>query len=667
MSDHLKTNKITKNLAGLLLIIMLALAFFSMRGDSATMDELAHIPAGYSYIIQKDMRLNPEHPPLIKDLSGIFVWLGSKITDKPIAFPDQAKSWREDINGQWEFGRDLLYRSGNDADSIIFWARLPILLIMLILGFYIFKWASELYGNKAGLLALFLYAFSPEFIAHGHYVTTDVGAAAAFFIATYYLIKWLNQQNKKNLIVAGLVFGLALLTKFSTVILVPYFAFLAAVWIFILLFQKSLPNDSKMLTYSSSWQASLKLLASFLLIGLIGVALIWPVYQFHTWNYPAARQFNDAKFTLQSFGNRLLADPIVRMSNVSILRPYAQYFLGVLMVTQRSAGGNTTYFLGEIANSGWHNYFPIVFLIKVPLALILLMLIALIYCFRQIKPHSEYGLPKRILVWIKKHFTEFALLSFFALYWLLSINSTLNIGVRHVLPTFPIIYVLISGAITRWTKITFAPVFDNIKFSLLNIIKILEATIGVLFSVYLKHVLLALLLLWYAFGTVRAYPYFLSYFNESIGGSQNGYKYVVDSNLDWGQDLKRLTQWVDNYNQCARIKGNPSSHFGCPSMCYNISNPAPEINAPIDKLYIDYFGGGEPAYYLKEKFQPWWGNRNPAELPSNGWLAVSATFLQGGRGYAPAGFGQLTGFYRWLDNYSPVATIGNSIFIYHIF
>lgn len=624
MPYNQKTKKNTKNIAGLLLIIMLALAFFSMRGDSATMDELAHIPAGYSYIIKKDMRINPEHPPLIKDLAGTFVWFGSKITDKPIIFPNQAKSWQEDINGQWDFGRDLLYRNSNDTDSMIFWSRLPMLLIMLVLGFYIFKWASELYGDKAGLLALFLYTFSPEFIAHGHYVTTDVGAAAAFFIATYYLIKWLNQQNKKNLIIAGLVFGLALLTKFSTVILIPYFVFLAVVWIIISLFQ----GNFKI-------QTSIKLLMSFLLIGLIGMALVWPIYKFHIWNYPTTRQFNDTKITLQSFGNRLLADPVVRMSNISVLRPYAQYFLGLLMVTQRSAGGNTTYFLGEIANSGWHNYFPIVFLIKVPLALIMLMLISLIYCFRQVKPNSEYSLFKRILIWIKKYFTEFALMSFFVLYWFLSIKSTLNIGVRHILPTFPIIYVLISGVIMKWTKISFSSVFNDVKFSLINIIKILRKTIWALFSIYLKYVLLAILLLWYALSAIRVYPNFLSYFNELIGGSQNGYKYAVDSNLDWGQDLKRLDVWVKENN--------------------------------IDKIYVDYFGGGEPEYYLKEKFQPWWGDRNPDELPSSGWLAVSATFLQGGRGYATPGFGQLTGFYRWLDNYTPVAIIGNSIFIYHIY
>ncbi|PIZ69277.1 MAG: hypothetical protein COY10_01730, partial [Candidatus Portnoybacteria bacterium CG_4_10_14_0_2_um_filter_43_36] len=98
----MKINHATTNLlAVVLLIFMLALGFFSVLGDSTTMDELAHIPAGYSYIVQKDMRLNPEHPPLLKDLAGLAVLIGSKITGTKINFPDQDASWQKNINAQW--------------------------------------------------------------------------------------------------------------------------------------------------------------------------------------------------------------------------------------------------------------------------------------------------------------------------------------------------------------------------------------------------------------------------------------------------------------------------------------------------------------------------------------------------------------------------------------
>jgi hypothetical protein len=145
---------------------------------------------------------------------------------------------------------------------------------------------------------------------------------------------------------------------------------------------------------------------------------------------------------------------------------------------------------------------------------------------------------------------------------------------------------------------------------------------------------LAGLLLWQAISVISIYPHFLAYFNELAGGPNQGYIYTVDSNLDWGQDLKRLKKWVDE-------KG-------------------------IDKIYVDYFGGGDAEYYLKEKYAPWWGQRKPEELPRGSYLAISATLLQGGRGIPVPSLNQPSGEYRWLDEYQPIIMIGYSIFVYYI-
>jgi len=588
-------NKTTNILTIGLLILMLGLAFFSIKNKANTMDELAHTPAGYSYIIKKDMRLNPENPPLLKDLAGLSVWLGSKITKTPIYFPDHVKSWQEDLNGQWDFGRELLFRNNNDADNIIFFARLPMLLIMLVLGWYVFRWAREAYGNKAGLLALFFYSLSPTFLAHSGLVTTDVGAAAAFFIAIYYLVKWLEKPNRKNMVIAGLVFGLALLTKFSLVLLIPYFIFIVFVWALLRsdLKSRDLTDLSGRFRFLGR---TLKFGLGLALIGLIGMALVWPVYQFHTWNYPVERQLADAEANLKTYGDRWMAEPVIWMSDKPILRPYGQFFTGLLMVIQRAAGGNTTYFLNQISNQSWPYYFPIVFLIKVPLAFLILILLAISRL--NIKTDSQNQTLVRL--------TKFSLISFLILYWFISVRSNLNIGVRHILPTFPILYVLVSGQIA----------------------KVLEKD-----KKFIK-ILVIILLLWYGFGAINAFPNFLSYFNELIGGSSQGYKYVTDSNLDWGQDLKQLAQYVKENN--------------------------------IEMIYIDYFGGDDLDYRFGEKYQPWWGDRNPDDLPSNGWLAVSATLAQGGRGKAVHGYNKKTGYYNWLNQYEPVKIINNSIFIYQI-
>ena len=142
------SNRFANSTVAVLLLGLFVVAVFSIRNDSATMDELAHLPAGYSYVSQKDMRLNPEHPPLIKDLAGLPL-----LFIKNINFPVDAKSWREDINGQWDFGAELLYKSQNPVDKMMFWGRIPMIVILVLLGAGVFYWTKKLFGNKAALLS----------------------------------------------------------------------------------------------------------------------------------------------------------------------------------------------------------------------------------------------------------------------------------------------------------------------------------------------------------------------------------------------------------------------------------------------------------------------------------------------------------------------------------
>lgn len=585
------SNKTTNFIAAFLLTFMAVLAISSMAGDSLTMDESSHLPAGYSYLVQKDMRINPEHPPLIKDLAGfplLFI--------KDIKFPSEIKAWKEDINGQWDFGSYFLYKTGNPVDKMIFWGRIPMILILIVLGIYIFRWAKELFGNRAALISLFLFSFSPTFLAHGRLVTTDVGAAAGALIATYYFWRFLKDSSIKNLIIAGIVFGLAELAKFSLILLFPFFGILVIVWAIV---------------KSSNFKEFLKIFGKyflyFILIIFIGYLLIWGFYLYHTWNYPAEKQVNDTKFILSSFGNRTIADLVVWMADKPILRAIAYYILGLLMVLQRTVGGNTGYFLGEISAAGWKNYFPVIYSIKEPLTFHILTLIAILYSVWLTKKHFWQNTFQRLRDWLKNHFPEFAMLVFIGIYWTVSLRGNLNIGVRHLLPVFPFTILLVGGTISKILKEPFLKT---------------------------KYAILAVLLLWQAISVIKIYPYFLTYFNELSGGPSKGYMYVVDSNLDWGQDLKRLKKWVNENN--------------------------------IDKIYIDYFGGGSPEYYLKAKHARWWGTRDQKELPKGSYLAVSVNYLQQGRAIPTSGFDKPTGYYLWLDKYTPIANIGNSIFVYYI-
>ena len=141
-----------------ILVIMFAVSVTVSIGDSAVMDEVAHIPSGYTYVKFHDYRLNPEHPPLLKDMAGI------PLQFLNVNFPTNEKYWTTEPNGQWNAGWRFIYLPGNDTEKILFWSRLPIILIWLLLGFMIFKWAKEIFGTKTGLLALALYAFDPNIL-----------------------------------------------------------------------------------------------------------------------------------------------------------------------------------------------------------------------------------------------------------------------------------------------------------------------------------------------------------------------------------------------------------------------------------------------------------------------------------------------------------------------
>jgi len=592
--------------AGTLLFLVLVLALSSSIDDSATSDESPHTVSGYSYLKFHDMRLNPEHPPLVKDLAA-FPLLFLKLN-----FPQSDPAWQQPDGPYWwhqfNLGGKFLYESGNNPDQILFFARFPMILLLVVCGFFIFKFARDFFGEKVAILALFLFSFSPTFLAHGRFVTTDVGAAFGVVLATLYFLKALKNPSKKNIVLAGIALGISQLLKFSLILLAPFFVLLAVIWI--LVFRE--------------WKNPLRVLISSL---VLWVLIVWIVYGIQIYNYPPERQLRDTKMNLESFSGgpssiketcfspisiqkikRCPAEIIVWASNKPIIRPLAHYGLGLLMVFQRASGGHTTYFLGEVTAAGWRNYFPIVYLIKEPLAFHILWILALCYFVLKIREPLWKKPVFRFKNFIKEHFVEFSMVLWLLIYWSTSIKSNLNIGVRHLLPAFPFSIILTAKGIVFWLENT---KYKKLAFSLLTI-----------------------LLLWQAISVLKVYPHFLAYANEIVGGPNEVYRYTVDSNLDWGQDLKRLKKWVEENK--------------------------------IEKIYLDYFGGGNPKYYLGQKYESWWGQRDPKELPKGSFLAVSATALQNGRGVPGKGFDLPTGYYLWLNHQKLITKIGYSIFVYKI-
>ena len=271
------------------------------------------------------------------------------------------------------------------------------------------------------------------------------------------------------------------------------------------------------------------------------------------------------------------------------------------MVFSRINDGSQVYFLGQESDQSFWYFYPISFLMKTPISTLILFIFSTLYftidIFNNIK--------KNKVVWfISKNFLEiisvFIIISFF----IVGIISNINIGLRHILVIYPFIFILIAKRILVLFK----------KYS--NELDIL------------KTIIILSIVVYYVFTNLHSYPSYLAYFNEFIGRN-NAYKYTVDSNLDWGQDLRRLAFYVEKND--------------------------------IKNIKVDFFGAPPLAveYYLKERQEVWRAKMGK----TTGWLAVSATYFQSNKYYPTKNSNE---DYSWLHKYEPEEIIGGSILVFNI-
>jgi len=589
-------------------IIVVVMAFFTIvsvlnaKNDAAIYDEVAHIPAGYSYLTQHDTRLNPEHPPLIKDMAAIpLLFMHLKFdTSQDFWTGNMPNMWDE---GQWAAGRSLLYEAGNNPDAIIFWARIPIILLSIIFGLFLFKWGKELAGTSAGLFALILYACDPNILGHNHFVTTDLGVAAFLTFSFYYFLKFIKSPTWKNVFLGGFFLGLLLVSKFSSIVAIPIYGLVLIVYPLV-------KNNGD----ENNWKTRLSNLGKYLFRGilaiLVALIVVWIVYEVNMFKMPKETFSKTIDFFFSAGDTNVkasLANGVLHALNQSnITRPLGTYLFGPFWTFKRVSGGNGSYFLQQVGN-GFTWYFPVVFSIKETLPLLFLAFFSLGYMIKQM--FSKFAFSKireRIANFLRKSVVEWSMFIFIILYAYVSISGGLNIGFRHLFPILPFAYLLISKKVSDFIR---------------NNHVVSQQTF---------RIVMLLLMIWIFLIPILNYPNYTSYFNESIGGSKNGYKYVTDSNTDWGQDLKRLKIYIDQH---------------------------PEI----DKIRVDYFGGGDIKYYIGDKYIMWYDSMRPVQL---GWYAISTNFLQGSI-YDTANKTPENN-YAWTQQYKPVAMIGDSILVYHI-
>ena len=542
-SSLMSRNKLALLVALFLLLVFVAQGILFIGANSQTIDEAMHLAAGYSYLAKKDFRVEPQNPPLIKELLALPIFLTYRLPFNP-----DPQHWR-DADG-YLIGRDLLYKSPPTAEQILALSRFPNLLLGAVLVALTGWWAYRLWGNRAAILAVALASLEPNLVAHSSLVTTDIGVTLFIFLTVYLFWEYVNRPTWTLLIATGISTGMALLSKFSAVLLIPMIALIVTASV---------------------------------LIGSERHVLL-----------PLKRNQNEARHKFVHAATVLSLILVVALLTIPpayFFRGFQGWLSGFYQFLTLSQEGLPAFFLAEYSSHNWWSYFPVAFLIKTPMGSLVLITLSLVF--------YRAGSPLR-------YRQALFLVLPVILIFLAMTQAKTNIGLRHILPIYPFLFVLASRLATiRLRRAWLAPLLIGIP---------------VLFT---------------AISSLRIAPHQLAYFNESVGGPEQGYRYLSDSNLDWGQDLKGLKAYME------------------------------KEKLPI--IYLSYFGTAPPYYYgIRYQYVAGKGtlewpppsDKVPADAARK-ILAISVYNLQDvSRPNDP--------LFRWLWVRQPVAKIGYSIFIYDL-
>jgi hypothetical protein len=539
--------------AAALLAWMAAAMSSTARLETATWDEPTHLTLGYLYWRTGNLWWNQENPALPRLLAALpLVAAGPRL-------PVEHESYRRyDTAG---LRREFLFHNHVPADTLLWLARLPMIGLALVFGLVLALWTRRHFGESAALGALALFALDPNFTAHGRYAATDVPTAACYFFSTIAWARYLRTRRWRDLLLAGLLLGLALATKHSLVLLIPVFL---ALW---LIYWRQHPEERP-------GRAGAGLAAAAAIAVAVVAAVYWPasadVFLKGQWS-PMAAQI-DASRPDGRFFHRLAE---------TLRLPYHPYLMGFYWVAiTNTTGPPNAYLLGDNVHRSWWYFYPVVFAVKSPLALLAGLAAALGFTLATWRRRLR-GIEFRWWVLGVPAAAWFAMIL-----W-----SHWCVGIRHMLPVYPFLFAGVAAVLARRRRIL----------------------VLVMAAVLLSE-------------NAMIYPHYTAFFNGLAGGPARGPEYLVDSNLDWGQDLKKAKAWLDSR--------------GAPNVC------------------ISYFGTAEPAYYglTGRPLNPVPAAEEREALDCV--AMISATHLRGVM-VPPESF-------AWLRKREPDARVGYSIYMYDL-
>jgi hypothetical protein len=463
----------------LLALLVVQLARFVSR-QSQTWDEGDHLYAGYRSLTHADYGLNPEHPPLAKMVAALPL-LGMDLRVPPL----QDRYFKHEA---FLGGRDFVF--GNDADAVLFRARMSAAMLTVLLALLAFLIAREMFGARAGFIALVLLVFDPNLIAHGALVTTDA-ALSCFMLATVYAFyRYVRQPGAGRLALVGLAGGLALASKHTGVLVLAALGLLAvAEWL----------SERANMDRQAFRTRGARLLGAVVVAGVIAVVLLWAFYGFRYASRPDGLALNPpAAQILKEVPKPHQAAVLGALARWHVLpESYLCGFADVLVMEAYYR----SYLFGKAYAHGVWFYFPWAFAVKSTLAFLALPIVIVF----AIATRRLGGRREILFLTVPPLF-----------YFLVAVSSRMNIGVRHILPVYP--FLAVAGAGALW-----ALAQHDRKW------------------LYATFVLLAV----HVASSLHAFPSYIAYSNELWGGPSRTYRLLSDSNSDWAQQLKSLKRYLD--------------------------------------------------------------------------------------------------------------------------
>lgn len=584
------------------LLLLGVQTFFLISGlfsSAPTCDEPNHLAAGLAALSTGDFRFHRDHPPLQNLLCALPAWA---LHQPQLDYDNMA--WERGLH-LGLFSKKMNLANPKIFEQIFFAGRFGTVFLTLALSVSLFLVVRRLFGTFAAFVGTALLAFEPNILTHGRLITTDMAPTLFFFLSTVAFCHFLERYTTGSAVILGLALGAGLLAKHSVFTAVPAFIFTAVlyhapeVW-------RGLRRKEPIGAIFSTLGYK-KTIVNVVLITCVAFFVIWAGFAFEvgdpvqeerapnwglTWGLLQSIIL-PIKFFVGSttgvFSDSLdVADPAWVFMRRWL--PMFDYFEGFLFQIHHARDFHNGYLMGKISSAGWWYYYPVNFLIKTPVSLILASIGGFLVWWK------IPGMRKTA----RLCFTIPAIFYFFCI----CVGNNANIGWRHALPVVPFLCLWAGALVKRLEDYTLK--------------RFLGKTIPL--SVLVSGVLIA----GSVWSAVSSYPDALPYVNGPARSIAEPIYWTADSNLDWGQDLRRLKQYVQQEK--------------------------------IDHLYLLHFGAPElvQLYGIPAEAPP------RSELDKPGIYAISASIL--------CGLGQfgLTDQLRELRQREPDAIIGASIFVYDL-